>query len=210
MAIDTNHLRPWRAIRRPGPALIVACLALLLAAGGVAYATTISATGQAVNLVDPSTASHKAKVDAAGRLLVGDGAGPLTVDGVVSGRPAAPSAPWRASEDIQGSLVAIAGPSSLPIDVTSLSISTDATSGSGINVYLFAYHVASTATDCSGATSDSTMWHIRDAGDGVTPLSFSFPTPLQWTPPANTKACLLAEAATVSTTTMNAVGFYGG
>jgi len=35
-------------------------------------------------------------------------------------------------------------------------------------------------------------------------------TPLQWKPPANTKACLFGYASTVSVTTMNAVGFYGG
>ncbi len=47
-------------------------------------------------------------------------------------------------------------------------------------------------------------------GDGVTPVSFTFPTPLQWKPPANTKACLVANADSSEVTTMNAVGFYGG
>jgi hypothetical protein len=46
--------------------------------------------------------------------------------------------------------------------------------------------------------------------EGRTPLSFTFPTPLQWKPPANTKACLYALAATSDVTTINAVGFYGG
>ena len=52
------------------------------------------------------------------------------------------------------------------------------------------------------------LWGILDAGDGVTPLSFSFPTPLQLRPPANTKACLWAQST--ATTLLNAVGFYGG
>jgi hypothetical protein len=154
-----------------------------------------------------------AKVDSAGRLSIGDGAGPLTVDGVVSGRPAAPSAPWWASEDIQASLgsrVLIAGPRSTPIDVTSLSISIDATSGSGINVYLYAYVVAGTATSCNLTSFARTLWHIHGAGDGTTPLAFSFPTPLQYRAPSNMKACLYATALTGYTTTMNAVGFYGG
>jgi len=47
-------------------------------------------------------------------------------------------------------------------------------------------------------------------GDGATPVSFSFPTPLQSKPPANTKACVFAQAASVLVTTINAVGFYGG
>ncbi len=53
----------------PSPALVVACLALLLAAGGVSYA----ATGNAINITDLVTAANKAKVDAAGKLNVGDG-----------------------------------------------------------------------------------------------------------------------------------------
>jgi hypothetical protein len=188
---------------------VIACLALVLASGGVSFAT-ITATGSSVNIVDPVTAANKAKVDSAGKLEVGDGSGPLTVDGTVSGRPAAPASPWRASEDIQGTFIFIAGPSSSPIDLTSVSISTDAASGGGLNVFLDGAHVPSTATSCNGATLDGTIWHLRDLGDGLTPFSFAFPTPLQWTPPSGTKACLAANASTSSTTTMNAVGFYGG
>ena len=44
------------------------------------------ATGQLVTLVDPSTSS-KARVDA-GKLRVGDGSGPLSVDGRVGSYPA--------------------------------------------------------------------------------------------------------------------------
>jgi hypothetical protein len=44
----------------------------------------------------------------------------------------------------------------------------------------------------------------------VTPLSFTFPTPLQFKPAANTKACLTAYSDTLSATTVNAVGFYDG
>jgi hypothetical protein len=56
----------------PSPALVVACLALLVAAGGVSYA----ATGSSVNIVDPITATSKARVSSAGKLYVSDGAGP--------------------------------------------------------------------------------------------------------------------------------------
>jgi len=78
-------------VRLPSPALVIACLALLLAAGGVSYAT-VKATGSAVNVVDPVTAANAARVDSAGKLEVGDGAGNLTVDGTVVGREAAPVA----------------------------------------------------------------------------------------------------------------------
>ena len=86
-------------------------------------------------------------------------------------------------------------------------------SGQGVGVAVYGEAVPSTATSCSlSLPPDITLWHIRDAGDGDTPLSFSFPTPLQWKPPANTKACLYAFAAAgpANTTTMNAVGFYSG
>ena len=74
-------------MRLPSPALVIACLALLLGAGGVAYGTTV-ATGQLVNIVDPNTAAQAAKVAPGGFLQVGDGAGPLTVDGGVTAREA--------------------------------------------------------------------------------------------------------------------------
>src|SRR6266540_6628814 len=184
----------------PSPALVVACLALLVAAGGVSYA----ATGSAINIVDPITATSKARVSSAGKLYVSDGAGLMSVDGTVSARPAAPVVPWRASEDISIGKY-IAGPSSLPINVTSISVSTDEPSGSGLHVSLSASPVPSTATSCEGATSDTLLWDIVDAGDGVTPLSFTFPTPLQWKPPANTKACLRAYATSALVTWLNAV-----
>jgi hypothetical protein len=185
--------------------IIVTAIVALFVPGTVWAVDTFSN----VAIEDP-VSGVKASVDAGHHLLVGDGSGPLTVDGTVSGRPAAPASPWRASQDIQGQFIFIAGPSSSPIDLTSLSISTDASSGANLNVYLDGAHVPSTATSCAGATLDGTIWHIRDAGDGVTPVSFALPTPLQWKPPSNTKACLAAEAATASTTTINAVGFYGG
>ena len=173
--------------------------------------TALATVGQTVNISDHSGSAFFAKVDSAGKLAVGDGAGPLSVDGTVSDRPAAPASPWRASVSIEDGTTFVAGPSASPINVTSLSISTSAASGSGSVVQLYAYHSPNSATDCNGAIFDATIWVILDAGDGVTPLSFTFPTPLQWKPPANTKACLFAHAATIGAfTRMNAVGFYGG
>jgi hypothetical protein len=54
---------------RPSPALVIALLALLLAAGGGAYAASRS-TGSAVNIVDPVTAANKVKVSSGGSLQV--------------------------------------------------------------------------------------------------------------------------------------------
>jgi hypothetical protein len=172
--------------------------------------TALATVGTVSNISDHSASAYFAKVSSDGKLAVGDGAGPLSVDGTVTDRPAAPASPWRASEDIQNLGTYIAGPSATPINVTSLSISTAAPTGDGIGVVVEARHVPSGATSCSGAASDGSIWRLRDAGDGVTPLSFTFPTPLQWKPPANTKACLYSTAGTNSVTTVNAVGFYGG
>jgi hypothetical protein len=199
----------------------VAMAALLVLAGiGLAsllsplVGTALATAGQIVNISDRSGSAYFAKVSSDGKLSVGDGAGPLSVDGTVVGRPAAPASPWRASEDIQdheGLGKLIAGPSSSPINVTSLSFSTDAPSGNNVQVFLSGYHVSSSATSCtSSPTFDGILWHIRDIGDGTTPVSFTFPTPLQWKAPANTKACLFATTTTLSITRMNAVGFYGG
>jgi hypothetical protein len=172
--------------------------------------SALATVGQTVNISDHSASAYFAKVGSDGKLAVGDGAGPLSVDGTVASRAAAPATPWRASEDIQSVVTLITGPSAVPINVTSLSVSTDAPSGGQLQVVLLAFHVPTSATSCNVSNYDATLWHIRDAGDGITPLSFSFPTPLQWKPPINTKACLYAQAGTTDTTTMNAVGFYGG
>ena len=172
--------------------------------------TALATAGQVVNVSDP-TAANTAKVDSAGKLYVGDGAGPLSVDGTVSDRPAAPASPWRVSVEIQSPAKLLLGPTASPINITSLSVSTDEPSGSTVGVQLYGYHVPSNATDCNSALIfDGILWSIEDAGDGVTPLSFIFPTPLQFKPPANTKACLKGVAASSAPTTMNAVGFYGG
>jgi hypothetical protein len=174
--------------------------------------TALATAGQIVNISDRSGSAYFAKVSSDGKLVVGDGSGPLSVDGAVAGRPAAPATPWRASENITVAFKAITGPTLSPINITSLSVSTDEDTGSDLHIFLLAGHVPSSATSCTGATNDGTLWHIRDAGDGVTPVSFTFPTPLQWKPPPNTKACLLASAQRstgIVTATMNAVGFYG-
>jgi hypothetical protein len=175
--------------------------------------SALANVGQVVNISDHSGSAYFAKVDSTGKLAVGDGAGPLSVDGTVSGRPAAPASPWHASGNPAGSLW-LAGPTASPINVTSISISTDAPDGEGLQLALRSFVVpisATTIDDCNFNTPGAQLWFIRDLGDGITPLSFTFPTPLQYRPPANSKACLLASAsAGTLTITMNAVGFYGG
>ncbi len=89
--------------------------------------TALANVGQVVNISDHSGSAFFAEVDSAGKLAVGDGAGPLSVDGTVASRPAAPASPWRAHQriiGIGGDHWPIAGPSASPINLTSLSVTT--------------------------------------------------------------------------------------
>jgi hypothetical protein len=72
---------------------IVAALALAV----VLVPVGASAAGQLFSIVDPQTGS-KARVDA-GRLRVGDGSGPLTVDGVTA--LAAPAQPFNSTVTVR-------------------------------------------------------------------------------------------------------------
>ena len=69
----------------------VLVLVLVICATIVLTPATVVAAGSLMTLVDPSTGS-KARVDA-GRLRVGDGSGPLTVDGAVRAVPQLPATP---------------------------------------------------------------------------------------------------------------------
>ena len=64
---------------RIAPGTALGWIALFVAIGGTAYAATT-----VVNLADPTTPANVAHVDAGGKVYVGDGTGPLTVDGTVS------------------------------------------------------------------------------------------------------------------------------
>jgi hypothetical protein len=195
-----------------------AALAALFVLAGVGLGNLLSplvgsalaTVGSVTNISDHSSSAYFAKVSSDGKLAVGDGSGPLSVDGTVSTRPSPPTSPWSASADINNGGTFLAGPSAAPINVTSLSLSTNAPSGSGLIVRLDAYYVASSATSCAAPTFDQEPWLVYDIGDGVTPVSFTFPTPLQYKPPANKKGCLFGLASTSQFVRMNAVGFYGG
>jgi hypothetical protein len=175
--------------------------------------SALATVGSTTNISDHSASAYFAKVSSDGKLAVGDGAGPLSVDGTVTDRPAAPASPWHALVDGKATLGAqlLAGPSASPINVTSLTLSRKV-SGSGVLAVLDPAFVPSSATSCTGATFESDVfWTLLDMGAGTTPLSFTFPTPLQYKPPANTKACLFAGTNdSANNTYISAVGFYGG
>ena len=161
--------------------------------------TALATVGQTVNISDHSSSAYFAKVDSSGA---------LKTTAAVTGRVgmAAPASPWRASVAIQtygfpGAVVA--GPSTAPINITSISLTGV---GSGDSVDVNGYLVPTSATTCSGATFDTQLWE----GKTGAPVAVSFPTPLQYKPPANKKACVFAfETTTSAETALAVVGFYG-
>lgn len=169
----------------------------------------LAATGNLVNITDPVTASHKARVDSNGRLYVSDGGGTLTVDGAV--RPSAPSSPWRLSSNQGvGQLLSLVGPTTSAINLTSMSLSL--TGAGAATVTIEGVNLPSTATNCDPTgQSKVIVWQLWRLSD---PFSVSFPTPLQWKPPSGSKACLLMESTLTSGTpdnvAINASGFLGG
>ena len=78
--------------------------------------------------------------------------------------------------------------------------------GSGESVDVNGYLVPTSATTCPGATFDTQLCE----GKTGPPVTVSLPTPLQYKPPANKKACVFAfETSTADETALNVVGFYG-
>ena len=79
-------------IKRPGTGTILGGVALFVALSG----TAVAAAPTMVNIADPTVPTQIAKVDPTGHLKVGDGSGPLTVDGSV--QLAAPGALYHATQ----------------------------------------------------------------------------------------------------------------
>jgi hypothetical protein len=86
-------------ISRPSTGTILGAIAVFIALGG----TAVAATGTVVNIADPTTATHKAKVDATGALRT---AGTATVSGYVG--QAIPASPFFGNADLLAS-----GPSAI-------------------------------------------------------------------------------------------------
>jgi hypothetical protein len=164
--------------------------------------TALATVGTVSNISDHSAAAYFAKVDSSGA---------LKTTAAVTGRVgmAAPPSPWRASVSIQtfgfpGAV--LAGPSTAPINITSISVSGGGSVEQSVDVN--GYLVPTSATTCSGASFDTRLWEGK-ALDGA-PVAASFPTPLQYKPPANKKACVFGfETSTAAETALNVSGFYG-
>ena len=176
--------------------------------------TALATVGQTVNISDHSASAYFAKVSSDGKLAVGDGAGPLTIDGTVGSRPAAPGSPWRISRGPgRGTSAAkfIVGPTTSAINVTAVSIAWRGGSATGsADVFLYAWYEAPSATTCSHTTFGGALWRLPGVGSALMPIVVTFPTPLQLKPPANGKACLEIAAPGLNPVVVaNANGFLG-
>jgi hypothetical protein len=147
-------------------------------------------------------ASHPVPVNVRNTTVPVHEQGTATVQGTVSARPAAPGSPWAATEDVvQGNK--LVGPSSLPINVTSLTISPD-TAGQDVRVTLLAVALDPGVTSCDVGVI-TTVWDVKHL---TGPLAVAFPTPLVVNPPAGSQVCVGAFT-NGDGATLNLSGFFG-
>jgi hypothetical protein len=158
-------------------------VAVAIAVAVLAFPMGVYAAGSSlVKIVDARHPAHQASVTG-GKLGVGDGRGPLTVDGAV--RQAAPARPWRAALTTNGQVSAV-GPTTATIEVTSLT----ATRSSGTEtVFLQEYILPAGGTDCLLLTGSKVLFEAYAAAGA--PVSATFPAPLQVRPPNGRPHCLM-------------------
>ena len=173
--------------------VIVALVIGFIAAPSAVWAVD---TFSNVAIEDPVT-GVKAQVDSARRLQV-------------SVVPRPPTTPWSLSIDLDPSnpsSTLIAGPSTTPINLTSVSIGYKA-SGTG-DVAVYFWSVPSSRTTCSVTYFLGTMYHLPGLNSTAGIVTASFPTPLQLRPPVGQKACMYAANLGSTTLTVNFIGYNG-
>jgi hypothetical protein len=120
-------------------ALLLGGLAVVIASTG----TAVAATGQIVNIADPTTAANKAKVDSSGR---------LNVTGPVTANPAAPSTFFHGVGSINSSggcvpvYIPPAGKAAVVLNLQATAYAIGTPSGS-----LLRFWISSTSSPCGSA-----------------------------------------------------------
>jgi hypothetical protein len=176
-------------MRLPSPALVVACLALLLGAGGVAYGT-VKATGNAVNIVDGTNAAYLAKVSSSGELVTSGNA-----------RPLAPTKPFNfaAISFTDGGFTGQFAPTTATLALTGIRVANS--TGNATNITIYQY--MGTGSGCFSATGTSRFlgqWMVPAGQTLVEPLT----TPLVLKPATAGQPWCLATYASGS----GGYGFY--
>ena len=160
-------------LSRGGKAVAVVAGLVFLA---VLVPVGVQAVTSSVTISDPQKPASKARV-LGGKLLVGDGLGPLTVDGKVSAIPAPPKVPlWgQAHLTDTNRHVSLAGPfsSTNVFHVTSLTFANTGTTALEVRV-----RVMSPGTKCDVGSTPLQGVEVAAVAAGQT-VSTPFPTPLQ-------------------------------
>lgn len=162
-------------------AIVVAVSAAVVLTPTVVYA----ATGSSVTITDPTHASRKAHVTVAGKLMVGDGSGALTVDGTVNARPVAPAHPWNpvnyivvTSGSPRNELYEATQPTKL--NITSFTVAATGSSAGTVQLSVQVYVSDSSSGNCvtlTGASFGAAERFLVTVPVGQT-TNISYPTPL--------------------------------
>jgi hypothetical protein len=158
-----------------------------------------------------------AQVSGAGHLLVGDGSGPITVDGAVAARPVAPAQPWNTVNAVGLSAsnsedVVYGGVIGHPVNITSFSAA--ATSGSAI-VHVQVLVNGDAGGSCYGVSGPTGNFAAAERFTVAVPTGqtvvLTYPTPLVYTAYGDKGKifCVMASASGSSgfEVTVNASGF---
>jgi hypothetical protein len=125
---------------------------------------------------------HKAKVDATGHLVVGDGVGPLTIDGTNSSRPALPAKPIVLSPNLLQGTSHLYGPVATAFGITSVTLQNNCNTEQSFLLE---------AVKSPGTTSGLQSFNVQAEQS----VELTFPSPLVVTPPVGGTASLQAEGS---------------
>ncbi len=171
------HTKTWGPFngRQLTTIICVTAVAVLFPVGAWA------ATASNVSILDPGGV-NKAKVDPIGQLEVGDGSGPLTVDGTVSARPVLPAKPITITQTLLQGTTPLYGPVSKAFGITSLTLMNNCPSEQNFTL---------DAVTTPGGTFHVQAINVASAQS----LQLTFPSPLVVAPPAGSTAELQAEGS---------------
>jgi hypothetical protein len=163
-----------------------------LVIGAVLVPSTVWAVDTFSNVaIEDPVSGVKASVDAGHHQLVGDGSGPLTVNGTVSDKPVPPANLWSftALFPFSGSTDVLLGPTPSRIEITSLTASEYGSPGAH-DLTLSWRFVPLGSTSC--AAIEGTPQYFVHTVDGPA-FSASFPTPIEGRPASDQEVCLIGS-----------------
>lgn len=168
------------SVRQTAALMAGACLAALL------LPTSVEAAGTTLTRITDGS-GPVAKVDSTGKLAVGDGSGPLTVDGTVAARPARATQPWM---NVNGttlnaataSRILYAGVAKTKLNLTTFSASVPAGNAGSVTVHVQVLVAGPTAScdDLGGGGFGAAERFTIVVPVGQTVVE-TFPSPLTWT-----------------------------